>query len=45
MNDVVSFYQFVFKNFEFGKLVYDYLINRQLSDELIYYFEVGYVLD
>ncbi|WIF87978.1 DNA primase [Acholeplasma laidlawii] len=45
MNDAASFYQFALKNSESGKLAYDYLANRALSDELIHHFEVGYAPD
>src|SRR5690242_4079808 len=45
MNDAASFYQFALKNSESGKLAYDYLTNRQLSDELIHHFEVCYAPD
>ncbi|MDI6452609.1 DNA primase [Peloplasma aerotolerans] len=42
MNEVASFYQFNLKNSEKGQEALKYLYNRQMTDELILHFKMGY---
>jgi len=42
MNEVASFYQFNLKNSEKGQEALKYLYNRQMTDELISHFKLGY---
>jgi len=42
MNEVASFYQFNLKNSEKGQEALKYLYNRQMTDELITHFKLGY---
>ncbi len=42
MNEVASFYQFNLKNSEKGQVALKYLYNRQMTDDLIDHFKIGY---